>query len=74
MNVPWSKLRQNPRDGREKAAAEYDERDEPARLKEGERKVTWDVTDFGRRMAFGGIVSAALDLLIATILAWHFLW
>ncbi|CAM9628910.1 unnamed protein product [Ascophyllum nodosum] len=56
VNVPWSKLRQNPRDGREKAAAEYDERDEPARLKEGERKVTWDVTDFGRRMAFGGIV------------------
>lgn len=59
VNVPWSTLRPNPRDQREKAAAsefQGEEEGSPSH-KDGEPEIAWDVTDFGKRMAFGGIVS-----------------
>ena len=62
VNVPWSTLRPNPRDQRERAAAANGF---PAGAqgtpsgKDGETEIAWDVTDFGKRMAFGGIVSNA---------------
>lgn len=60
VNVPWSTLRHNPRDQRERAAATNGF---PAGAeggnKDGETEIAWDVTDFGKRMAFGGIVSNA---------------
>lgn len=30
--------------------------------KDGEPEIAWDVTDFGKRMAFGGIVSNGLGV------------
>lgn len=58
VNVPWSTLRPNPRDQRERAAAEFPGGGEAPPLdKDGEPEIAWDVTDFGKRMAFGGIVS-----------------
>lgn len=65
MNVPWSTLRTNPRDQRERAAAGSGERVEHSRLKEAEREIAWDVTEFGRRMAFGGIVSSDQGAVVA---------
>lgn len=62
VNVPWSTLRPNPRDQRERAAAAngFPAGDEGRPLnQDGEIEIAWDVTDFGKRMAFGGIVSKA---------------
>lgn len=62
VNVPWSTLRPNPRDQRERAAANAGvpgSGDSLPFTKDGEQQIAWDVTDFGKRMAFGGIVSTA---------------
>lgn len=64
VNVPWSTLRPNPRDQRERAAANAGvpgSGDARPLSKDGEREIAWDVTDFGKRMAFGGIVSSAVQ-------------
>lgn len=62
MNVPWSTLRSNPRDIREKAAAleisgDGDVGEQSSTSEDSVDTIAWDVTEFGRRMAFGGIVS-----------------
>lgn len=67
MNIPWSTLRKNPRDLRERAAAGSEERVEHGRPKVAEREVAWDVTEFGRRMAFGGIVSSDQGAVVAKV-------
>lgn len=65
-NVPWSTLRSNPRDVREKAVAQHSmgdgagDGDRQPRLSGKDDdidRIAWDVTEFGRRMALGGIVS-----------------
>lgn len=68
MNVPWSTLRPNPRDQRERAAAraEFLGEDGQPLLHDEAPEIVWDVTDFGRRMAFGGIVSTAAPFLGCT--------
>lgn len=59
ISVPWSTLRSNPRDQRETAAASTELGGADAlRKKDEAADIVWDVTDFGRRMAFGGIVSS----------------
>lgn len=62
VNAPWSTLRPNPRDQRERAAADanYGVGDGQLSTKDGEPEIHWDVTDFGKRMAFGCIVSTIL--------------
>ncbi|CAM9148027.1 unnamed protein product [Ectocarpus sp. 13 AM-2016] len=63
VNVPWSTLRPNPRDQRERAAAEFPGGGEAPPLdKDGEPEIAWDVTDFGKRMAFGGIVGGVTGI------------
>ncbi|CAM9327853.1 unnamed protein product [Ectocarpus fasciculatus] len=63
VNVPWSTLRPNPRDQRERAAAEFPGGGEAPPLdKDGEAEIAWDVTDFGKRMAFGGIVGGVTGI------------
>ncbi|CAM9171236.1 unnamed protein product [Ectocarpus sp. 6 AP-2014] len=63
VNVPWSTLRPNPRDQRERAAAEFPGGGEaPSLDKDGEPEIAWDVTDFGKRMAFGGIVGGVTGI------------
>lgn len=62
MNVPWSTLRSNPRDVREKAAAQElagdgDAGEQSSPSEDRIDTIAWDITEFGRRMAFGGIVS-----------------
>eukprot|EP00752_Nemacystus_decipiens_P007178 g6427.t1 len=65
VNVPWSTLRPNPRDERERAAAANGF---PAGAEgtpsnnDGEAEIAWDVTDFGKRMAFGGIVGGVTGI------------
>ncbi|CAM9162992.1 unnamed protein product [Ectocarpus sp. 4 AP-2014] len=63
VNVPWSTLRPNPRDQRERAAAAFPGGGEAPPLdKDGEPEIAWDVTDFGKRMAFGGIVGGVTGI------------
>ncbi|CAB1105280.1 unnamed protein product [Ectocarpus sp. CCAP 1310/34] len=63
VNVPWSTLRPNPRDQRERAAAEFPGGGKAPPLdKDGEPEIAWDVTDFGKRMAFGGIVGGVTGI------------
>lgn len=58
VNVPWSTLRPNPRDQRERNAEFPGSAGERHLSEDGEEpEIVWDVTDFGKRMAFGGIVS-----------------
>lgn len=61
VNVPWSTLRPNPRDQRERAAAPGDF--EGQSMEDDEPEIHWDVTEFGKRMAFGSIVSQRLQSL-----------
>lgn len=78
MNVPWSTLRPNPRDQRERAAANTEFLGEGAlnSTKDAEPEIVWDVGDFGKRMAFGGIVSThcctAILLVRCTVLSFAF--
>lgn len=78
-NVPWSTLRSNPRDVRERAAAQQSmggaggDGDGQTMSSDKEDddidRIAWDVTEFGRRMALGGIVSTVLPQKILS----HFL-
>ena len=76
VNVPWSTLRPNPRDQRERAAAgaNYGSGDGQHSAKDGEPEIHWDVTDFGKRMAFGGIVSTSVLQLHRSLLTRHWPW
>ncbi|CAM9334595.1 unnamed protein product [Pylaiella littoralis] len=63
VNVPWSTLRPNPRDQRERNAEFPGSAGERHSSEDGEEpEIAWDVTDFGKRMAFGGIVGGVTGI------------
>lgn len=66
VNVPWSTLRPNPRDQRERAAINTELVGEGGfhSTKDAEPEIVWDIGDFGKRMAFGGIVSSYTSIVL----------